>query len=144
MCFEIKIFGLNQQQGAQIIWKRYLNSKENLALAEWPVKVCRSWKSFCQGSPFYTFLKIEKCFKIKFFELNQQQVVQIIWKNIQSSNEVLTLVQQPVKVCRSWKSFCQGQHFTLFRKQKMCLKLKFCAESIVGSSNNMEKYLKFE
>ena len=29
MCFKIKIFVLNQQQGAQIIWKKYLKFERN-------------------------------------------------------------------------------------------------------------------
>ena len=79
MCFKIKIFVLNQQQGAQIIWKKYLKFESSPDLGT-VLKIAGVAKNFCQGFPLYTFFEIEKSFKIKFFGLNQQQGAQIIWK----------------------------------------------------------------
>ena len=50
----------------------------------------------------------------------------------------------PLKFAGVGKVFVKGPLFTFFENRKFALKLIFCAESIVGSPINMEKYLKFE
>ena len=50
----------------------------------------------------------------------------------------------PLKFAGVRKVFVKVPSLHFFENRKCALKLIFCAESIGGSSNNMEKYLKFE
>ena len=48
----------------------------------------------------------------------------------------------PLKFARVGEVFVKCPLFTLFENRKCALKLIFCTESIVGSSNNMENIFK--
>ena len=50
----------------------------------------------------------------------------------------------PLKFAGVGKFLSRVPPLQFFEKRKSALKLIFCAESKVGSSNNMEKYLMFE